>query len=361
MNRYYYWIALNRALYKSPVTFRKLVRAFGSPEVVFKAKDFELKSALRAQSESIIYQIKQFSDWDGVDKEIQFYEKRNVKILHFLDDEYPQILKEIHDYPPVIFIRGCYQTLNYPRRIAIVGSRKASHLGLDMASFLSKELSKVGLCIVSGFARGIDQAAHFAVYPKPGTIAVIGSGHAYLYPRVKPEKLYEFLELGCLLSEFPYDVMPLKFHFPRRNRVISGLSQGLILVEAKQKSGALITARLALESNRDVFVVPSHPRLNNNPGGIELIKSGAIVCSGPEDVIEEWQLEVNIKPDHSSKLEKDASSLLFHFDEARPLGLDEILKKSSLSKSEILAELTRLELEGLVRFESGLGYRKLML
>ncbi|MFM8269573.1 MAG: DNA-processing protein DprA [Pseudomonadota bacterium] len=221
---------------------------------------------------------------------------KNETHIHFPESLSP-LLSEISGLPPILFVRGNRDCFKLPA-LAVVGARKATNYGLACSYRLSRELSALGVCVVSGLARGIDGASHRGALSSGGkTIAVMGSGFAHIYPREHQRLAFEILEQGgSWLSEYPPFEPPLPFHFPKRNRLISGLSLGTLVIEARKKSGSLITALCGLEQGREVFVVPGPIDSDQFSGGHELIQNGAKLVLSVRDILEELPLKLKMNP-----------------------------------------------------------------
>lgn len=241
--------------------------------------DEEIKKIISAQRSGIL------------DEEMKLIEKHNITIIDIFDKQYPQLLKEIDDPPVVLYIKGNPEVLsNYS--LAIVGTRHPTHYGVSLAEKFSAELAKLGLTIISGLAKGIDTAAHKGTLKCGVPAAVLGSGIMNIYPRENAELAKKIIEKGALISEFPMKTKPLKENFPRRNRIVSGISRGVLVIEAAERSGALITARMALEQNREVFAVPGKIDSPVSKGTHKLIKQGAKLIDSVEDILEELNINV---------------------------------------------------------------------
>jgi DNA processing protein len=279
-------------------------------------------------------------------------EKGGAEIVSILNPDYPPLLKEIVDPPPILFIlgdKGCLKEFC----VGIVGSRKSSRGGINIAAELAGELAGCGITIVSGFAFGIDLSAHLAAADRGSTAAVLGSGFDNIYPREHIKYLNKICKKGCVLTEFPPEEKPAPYNFPKRNRVISGLCKGIIICEAGKRSGSLITARLALEQNRDVFAVPAFPASLNNATN-RLIKDGAVLTESYLDVINEY------KEIFSDICAKDGAPLYSPPEEHRdvwerlkiePLSVDELAADglaADMDYSKIILSITALEIEGLI-------------
>lgn len=259
-----------------PVTWRRLVDRFGSAGRAIAA----LPDLARRGGRTAPLMI---PSADDVDRELAELARLGARLLVLGDADYPPALAAIEDAPPTLAVRGNVELLAR-RSLAIVGSRNASISGRRLAETLAADLGRAGLVVVSGMARGIDAAAHRGALPT-GTVAVVAGGIDVVYP---PENasLYEAIAMaGAVVAESPPGVQPLARHFPRRNRIIAGLSAGVLVVEAALHSGSLITARLALEQNRDVFAVPGSPLDPRSRGGNDLIRQGGVLTESADDVL----------------------------------------------------------------------------
>lgn len=229
------------------------------------------------------------ADWHGVDLDLRWMENKNHHIITVFDEGYPKLLKEIHSAPPILFVAGDVPLLSMPQ-IAMVGSRNPTSTGRETACSFAKQLSEQGLCITSGLASGIDTAAHSGALRVGGkTIAVLANGLDKIYPAINQKLAQEIMEQGALVSEFPIGVSPKASHFPRRNRVISGLSMGTLVVEATLRSGSLITAKYALDQGREIFAIPGSIYSTQAQGCHALIRQGAKLVETPQDVLEEME------------------------------------------------------------------------
>ena len=219
--------------------------------------------------------------------EIKWCQDRNVKIIRIIDEGYPSLLKEISDPPPILYVKGDFPELSHA--MAIVGTRQASPYGLQVTEMLATEFAQAGVPVISGGALGIDQKAHeVTLYNRGKTVAVLGSGLARIYPKRNVTLFKKISETGALVSEFSPSCEPFKFNFPRRNRLISGLSRGVVIVEAPQKSGALITADFALEQGKDVFTVPGSIFSKQSKGCHDLLRQGAKPVFSIQDILDEY-------------------------------------------------------------------------
>ncbi len=292
-----------------------------------------------------------------IENELRCIEKENIDILTYKDAAYPTLLREIPDPPPVLYIKG-----KLPKTqlwLAVVGTRKATAYGLSVTQSLCHDLASSDITIVSGLARGIDTKAHQAVLEEKGnTVAVLGNGLGVIYPRENRKCYEEISEKGALISEFPIHMQPDAFHFPRRNRIVSGLCQGTIVIEAPHKSGAMITARLALEQGREVFAVPGMVSSPNAQGPNQLIQDGAKLALGARDILEEFGLE-SISLTSSQKImqslsdeEKNILELL-----SVPSSFEDLLGQSGLAPSILSHALLSCEMNGYIHSQGSQYYR----
>lgn len=347
-----------------PVTFYKLLRQYGSAEAALAA----LPAGRRTFSRS------------AAQKEFELARRQNIRLLAFDDPEYPENLRAAEDAPPVIYVRGQINCLRQPLSLSIVGARNASLNGRKLASQISCELTSQGIMIVSGMARGIDTAAHkgamFALNRTGSTVAVLGTGIDIAYPAENQKLCEQIAEQGAVISEFPLGTEPSAGNFPRRNRIVSALTDGTLVVEASLHSGSLITARLALEQGRDVFAVPGFPTDERSAGPNKLIKDGAFLVENAEDILNVLsadarrkiprtprpvQTDLFVKPlDKESKTadipdtaspdrETDILSLL------TPAGVyvDELIRVSGLDSAAVSLRLLELEMEGRIERQVG--------
>jgi DNA processing protein len=369
------WLAISLTPGLGPTKARKLVEHFGSAEAVFHASLTELEStgiqAVSAQS------IATGKSAETAREEMARAAAAGVTVLSTEDSCYPPRLKEIYDPPLVLYVRGNPEVLPQPG-IAMVGTRHPTPYGSGMAERLASDLAGHGLVIISGMARGVDTASHRgAISAKGKTVAVFGTGVDVIYPKENSRLSEQILALGgALISEFKMGTFAAPQNFPIRNRVLSGMSVGVLVVEAAEYSGTRITARCALEQNRDVFAVPGNVTNKNSWGPNTLIKQGAKLVATWEDVWEDLPAEVKLAltPTASPESGKESSASLFP-DEGLPphekrilrllkadeaTQIDEIVEKleDELSSSEIFAALFELELGGKVRQMPGKNFVK---
>jgi DNA processing protein len=289
------WIALNMTPGVGPRVATKLLERFGSPDGVFHARRAELES-LRVKPATIESIIKREFE-DAAEKELERVKSAGGDILILDDGSYPEMLREIADPPITLYVRGEWQACFEQPCVAVIGSRQCSTYGANAAEMLSRDLASRGVCVVSGLARGIDTAAHKgAIAGKGKTVAVLGTGLDTVYPKENARFVNEILDAGgAIVTQFPLGTPPLKDNFPYRNRIISGLSLGVLIIEASERSGSLITARLATEQNREVMAVPGNITSRNSFGTNYLIKAGAKLVQQWQDVVAELPAEIGAK------------------------------------------------------------------
>lgn len=350
MKEFYYWVALRQILGVGSVHYRNLIAHFGDPESIFQADLNEL-SRVEGLSRSAAESIAAFQPGDEVDRELDRAAAGGVSIVTFNSPDYPEPLKNIYDPPPYLYVKG-RMALQERTGVAVVGSRKASEYGLRVTDRISRELAFGGLVIVSGMARGIDARAHQAALAAKGqTIAVLGSGVDVIYPQENRGLYARIVEQGAVVSEFPMGAEPNSYHFPARNRIISGLSAGVLVVEASPKSGSLITARLALEQGRDVFAIPGSVYAYKARGTHNLLKSGAKLVESATDILEEFQLgsPAATAPDKIRPQLDPEAQRVYELIEDEPAHIDDLITGAGLNSGRLSAVLLELELGGLVQ------------
>ena len=376
------WLALRRVPGVGPRTCRLLLEQFQAPEKIFAAPIGDL---LRAGiSQRVARAISEFRDFDPLERELCELPRLDARMVRWTDDDYPPNLRQIADPPPYLFVRG-EVPLADANCIAVVGARAASDAGLRMAERLGFELAAKGFILVSGLARGIDAAAHRGALSAGGrTIAVMGCGIDIVYPPENREMADSIIaQGGALISELPVGTAPLAENFPARNRILSGLCLGVVIVEAAERSGSLITARMALEQNRQVFAVPGSPLSGKSRGSNRLLKEGAVLIDCVEDVIEELapQLQGHItkaiaptktpsggpsQPQIQSKIDPDerlralesasfnqAKAIIDNLKDDQRLHVDAIIEASGLDAQTVLRLLLEMELHGIVAQHPG--------
>jgi DNA processing protein len=365
-----YWIALKSIAGIGNITFPALMDKFGSLPAIFTAPVSHLKE-IRGISKEKATAIAGFNNWDKVKEELELLDKNEINIITYQDELYPAKLKHIYDRPPFLYVRGNLKKDDI--NIAVVGSRLASTYGKYTTERISRELALKGLTIVSGMARGIDSTAHRGALTAHGrTIAVLGSGLDVIYPPENKKLFAEIIENGAIISEFPLGTPPHSANFPTRNRIISGMSYGVVIVEAGEKSGSLITARLALEQGREVFAVPGSIDAAGSRGTNKLIKQGAKLIENTDDILEEIlpQIErtIVLKPHSiansetiaakSSEILSTADQKIIGFISGGRVHIDDLISSTALSSADILSALTTLELKGIVQQHPGKIFSK---
>ncbi|HET7834062.1 MAG TPA: DNA-processing protein DprA [Gallionella sp.] len=352
------WLALHLTHGLGGEGARRLLKEFGSPEAVFSASLSSLKPFVKAD---VAAAISLGIDDDRIAPILAWLEDNNNHIVTLADSTYPQSLLNIPDPPLLLYVKGRLDLLNRTA-LAVVGSRNATPQGIGNAEAFASSLSEAGLCVISGLAHGIDAAAHRGALRGSGSsIAVVGTGLDKVYPAANRELAHALARQGTLISEFPLGTPPLAANFPRRNRIISGLSIGCLVVEASLQSGSLITARLASEQGRDVFAIPGSIHAPQSKGCHALIKQGAKLVESAQDILEELgglltAAPTPIAPDPPAPVPE--ALLLEHlgFD---PVDLDTLSLRSGLTIAELSAMLLLLELDGRVSALPGGWYQRI--
>ncbi|MEK7724550.1 MAG: DNA-processing protein DprA [Acidobacteriota bacterium] len=368
------WISLNMTPFVGPRASAKLLQRFGSAGNVFHATRSELQS-LRLRAESIeSIQNKEFHE--KAEEELENVKKLGGDVLILDDGSYPFLLREIPDPPITLYVMGDWQSCFDAPCVGVVGSRRCSTYGENASLMLSRDLANQGICIVSGLARGIDSAAHRgAIEAKGKTIAVLGTGLDNVYPKENAKLVDEILASGgAVITQFPLGTPPLKENFPYRNRVISGLSLGVLVVEASERSGSLITARLATEQNREVFAVPGNITSKNSFGTNYLIKSGAKLVQQWQDVVNELPTDISVEilpPRMEKQVEAKPQAELLPADLTEqerkiwsllstdePVHIDVLVEMTGYSVGDLLMSLLGLEMRELIREVTAKRYAK---
>jgi len=365
------WISLNMTPGIGPRKATQLLERFGSPERVFDALRRELEE-LRLPPETIQSILKR-EFHERASSELEMIRRIGGDILILDDGVYPDLLREIHDPPITLYVMGDWRTCFEMPSVAIIGSRRCTTYGRNSAEMIACDLAERGICVVSGFARGIDTSAHRGAVRAGGrTVAVMGTGLSDFYPAENRKVAEDILDSGgALVSQFPLGTPPLKDNFPYRNRIISGLSLGVLVVEASERSGSLITARLAMEQDRELFAVPGNITSRNSFGTNYLLKSGAKLVQHWQDVVTELPEEV------AAPLLPGAAGYSAALTPKVPLGLspaeekvfkllkpdehlhkDELLERSGLSFGELNAALVGLDLKDHILLLPGDNYAR---
>ena len=347
----FYWLALSLIQGIGSTLMKRLLERFTTPEEVFRAPHDALLE-IEGLSQRVAKEIRNGPCTERVDRELALVNEVGAWLLTLDDPRYPRRLKEIYDPPPVLYVRGEVKESD-SLAVAIVGSRKTTPYGRWITEKIARDLAKQGVTIVSGMARGIDSLAHWgAISAGHRTIAVLGCGVDVIYPRENRPLLSKIIEQGAVISEFPIRCPPEAGHFPKRNRIISGLAMGVIVIEAGEKSGSLLTAGYALEQGRDVFAVPGNVGASGSRGTNQLIKEGAKVVLSSQDILEEiipqWSREEERDPEEPKNDLTDAERRICDLLGGTPLHIDAIIRESGLDAGKASSVLLNLELKGLI-------------
>jgi DNA processing protein len=356
------WIALSRVNGLGCIGFKKLAAHFADPTQALSAP-VEKLNEVPGLDRGAIDGLLNFCEWSQAEAEIRRARDTGIKILPFTDPDYPARLRTIADPPPLLYVKGEILPAD-ERAVAIVGSRSASEYGLKVARSISRGLVSLGFTVVSGMARGIDGTAHQTALDGGGrTIAVLGCGVDRVYPSEHQALYQRVSRQGAVISEFSLGTRPVAFNFPARNRLISGLSLGVVVVEATEKSGSLITAALALEQNREVFAVPGEVGSSRSRGAHRLIRQGAKLVECADDIIEEIAPQLARPQGGGNSLRRalpqqcsDDTRRIFGLLQERILQIDEVIQTSGLSSAQVSQILLDLELRGFLRQLPGKRY-----
>lgn len=363
MEDYFPWLILLRAPMLGPIKQKKLLDVFGQPSAILSLTCTELRDL--GLNELTVKYLNNHND-KNIDKDIAWLNQPNHHFITINDDQYPLLLKEIADPPIGLFINGnpnILQTI----QLGIVGSRNPTPGGRQAAQFFAKQLSESGLTITSGLALGIDYCAHKGALEAGGrTIAVLGDGLDKIYP-ARHKKIAESINVdGAIISEFPTGTPPLPEHFPRRNRIISGMSLGVLVIEAAQRSGSLISARYAMEQGREVFAVPGSIMNPLSRGCHYLIKQGAKLVESLEDILVELNLPARIQCENLSENKEtrldteefdEKYKKLIEFISYDPVSVDKLIELTGLTADTVSSMLLILEMHGIVSSSGGLYMR----
>jgi DNA processing protein len=354
------WLVLRAVAGVGDATYCRLIEAFGSPAAVLAAPPEALSlRGLRPQAVEALRRGPAADVRRAADEELKALDRQKIRLITWQDAAYPARLRTIHDPPPLLYLTGTWDPSD-DVAVAVVGSRHASLAGRLFTERLSRELAGLGVTIVSGLARGIDGAAHRGALAGGGrTIAVLGCGLDQSYPPEHTRLRAEVEQHGAVLGELPPGAPPLASHFPRRNRLISGLALGVVVAEAAQESGSLITARLAAEQGREVFAVPSFP--GRQAGGTNgLIKQGAKLTETVEDVIEELWPQLSEEVQRRARVSTVPAAIatpllgcdeekLFELMSEEPVHVDDAIDRTGFTPATVSGVLLALEIKGLVR------------
>ncbi|OGB27572.1 MAG: DNA protecting protein DprA [Burkholderiales bacterium RIFCSPLOWO2_02_FULL_57_36] len=362
------WIRLEQTSGVGPETARKLLGMFGLPENVFSANFSSLQQVVPERIAHALLAPLSDQTQALIEQTLVWAEQPDNHVLTLADSDYPKALLEIADPPLMLYLKGHIELLSNPS-LAIVGSRNATAQGISNAEKFSEVMSEAGLTIVSGMALGIDTAAHQGSLRcshkinAGSTIAVIGTGADIVYPARNRTLAHQIAQAGCIVSEYPLGMPAIAANFPRRNRIISGLARGVLVVEAAAQSGSLITARMALDQGRDVFAIPGSIHSPLSKGCHQLIKQGAKLVESAQDILEElghFHLSQPatraVAQSNSTNSAADRLLNVMGFD---PADINLLAERTSLDFGTLNAQLLTLELEGLIEMLPGGIYRRL--
>ncbi|NLV16998.1 MAG: DNA-protecting protein DprA [Syntrophomonadaceae bacterium] len=335
-----------------PLKLTKLKDRLNTYEEIWNTPREMLSEIIGHKLASSLHEIR---EQQGPAEELEKCRQAGIGVLAYFESDYPESFRVIHTPPPLIFYQGDIKVLDIPA-VGIVGSRQATPYGRTVARRLAGELAEAGFVVVSGMARGIDSESHRGCLDAGGkTIGVLGNGVDVVYPRENRSLYMNVRQQGLLLSEFYPGTTPEPGHFPIRNRLISALSRGIVVVEAQAKSGAMITVGFALEQGKDVFAVPGPITSGYSRGPHQLLQEGARLVTGVDDILDEWGIEKMGKNLLNAKTDERSSKVL-RFIGFEPIHIDQIVDKSEISVGEIAAELLRLEIEGKIKCLPGNTY-----
>jgi len=365
----YDWLALERIPRVGPLTIARLYEAFGSPRRAMQAGAREIthRAGLSQKLAGVIADFRPAED--EIKKEIEILDKLKVRVITRWDPAYPPNLREIYDPPALLFVRGQVTPVD-SRAVAMVGSRNPTRYGLEMAEQITGGLAREGVTLVSGLARGIDTACHKAALKEGGrTIGVLGCGIDVLYPRENKSLVEEMICSGAVISEFRPGIPPLATNFYRRNRIVSGLVKGVVIVQATRNSGSLITAGHAVDQNRDVFAVPGNVTDSRSWGPHNLLKQGAGLVESANDIMEALFAQSQVKPQPSlfearqsadNDLSDVAEQVLESLD-PDPVPIDLLCETLKIEVGKLSGILLELELKGLIRQYPGKMFARILL
>ena len=351
-----YWVGFNIVPSIGPAKVRALLDHFGDLETAWHADSGALKQA--GMDRRALYNLSRVRSQIDLDAEMAKLDKHHVTVLTWEDDAYPSLLKQIYAPPPVLYVRGTL-SIDDEWAVGVVGTRRATSYGKQVARMLGADLARSNVTVVSGLARGIDGIAHQAALDAGGrTIAVMACGLDQVYPPEHRKLAQAIVENGALVSDYPLGTRPEARNFPPRNRIISGLSLGVVVVEAGRRSGALITAEFALEQGREVFAVPGNIVSRTSVGSNRLIRDGARMVLGVQDILEELNLTmIEHQAEARAFLPADPTEArLLNLVSDDPTHVDELCRQSNLPIHEVSSTLAMMELKGMVRQVGGMQY-----
>jgi len=360
VNELIYWMWLMRLEKISIKQKNLLLDQFISPEVIYSLSPEALAKTKFLDQKTVNY-LCQVRSLDKAKQDLTYMEKNNIQLIPRGDLRFPESLTNLYMPPLALYAKGDLTRLHAPLAIGIIGSRNPTVAGAKYAKLFSQSLSSVGVTIVSGLADGIDGRSHWGSVNEPGsTIGVLGSGIDICYPRVN-QKLFELMaEKALIITEFNLGEKPLPYHFPQRNRIISGLSQGVLVIEARKKSGSLITVNHALEQGKNIYVIPGDISGANWAGGNQLIKEGAKLVTDPKDILEDYIIfdQPVIKHHETAqltalKMATPEEQLLFDLIRKGYRTIDELVACSELPINRVNSLLTMMEIEEIIMIKYG--------
>lgn len=358
----YWWLALERAPFVGPITISKLMSAFGNPRTIIEAGTDVIKSTGLVSSRIAESLGSYKPDDEGIQQDIETLARLDARVMTRWDEDYPKNLLEIYDPPAILFVRGEFQAKD-DLAIAVVGSRASSNYGDSVTTAITRDLVRSGVCVVSGLARGIDTVCHATALNEGGrTIGVLGCGLDINYPSENKALIERMAREGVVMSEFRPGSEPLRTNFFRRNRIVSGLSKAVVVVEASRRSGSMITVNHALDQGRDVFAVPGNVLHERSRGPHSLIKQGAGLVESAQDILsvvfppslEKASLQpTRVTPTVPNVDVSETAQKVLDCLDADPFAVDTLCQMSGLQARNVLTALMELELLGLVKQSPG--------
>ncbi|MGI9535112.1 MAG: DNA-processing protein DprA [Thermodesulfobacteriota bacterium] len=363
MKELIYLLALKNIKGIGDIFARRLLKRFGTPESVFNS-NMENLLEIEGINLTLARSIKEFSDWNGVRKEAELIHKKGIEIVKYNDSDYPPNLKNIYNYPLFLYYLGQINTEDN-KALAVVGSRDCDDYGIKITETVVSQLSEMGVTVISGLARGIDTVAHKSALKSDGrTVAVLGNGIDICYPSENKTLFKKISESGYIISEYPLGTKPESKNFPKRNRLISGLSLGVIVIQANKDSGALITADYSNEQNREVFAIPGNIDNKRNYGSNQLIKNGAKLVENIDDIVEEigefktLTNTKNLKNINMTNITGEEKIVFQHLLGSK-LHIDQIVYKTNIDFIRLFSLLLNMEMKGIVKSFPGNYYQVL--
>jgi DNA processing protein len=340
-----FWVALHLVPGVGPSRFKKLIEKFGDPSLIFKQKGDELSKIVgeRVSREILSFPI------EKAEQEMEKAQRMGIRIINYTEDDYPEVLKYYDYSPPLLYIKGSLKKIQ-SEAFAIVGTRRATPYGRLQARKFARELAEQGFLIVSGGARGVDTEAHLGALDVDGkTVAVFGSGLDVIYPPENGKLFERICERGALISEYPLGTLPLPENFPKRNRIISALSMGILVIEAGERSGALHTAEWGLEQGKEVFALPGPISSKMSKGTNRLIQEGAKLVTDIRDILEEFGYETPRRMNEAQTKLSPEEFNIYQLLSTEPCHIDDLVREMDEKPQDILKILLNLELKGFVR------------